>query len=284
MRALIVGGDGMVGKALAAKLAEKGWQVFSTSRRGTKGSLPLDLADLPARLDLPAVDVCFICAAVTRQKDCAADENAARTVNVAAPARIAESVAAAGGRSILLSSNAVFDGEIPLRAAGSAPCPLNAYGRLKAEAEKPILATRGGAVLRMTKILFPTHPLFGGWIAALKKGQKVRALAGLSLAPITLEGAVDALAQIASAGEEGIFQISAAGDIGYPEACRHIARGLGAPENLVEEETLAAAGIDQADAPRFTSLDASRLAALTGKPAPQPSAALDCVIAWSRRR
>jgi len=280
-QALVVGIDSGIGAALAETLAAAGWRVAGTSRRGSPGTLPLDLAALTEEsLAGLAADVCFLCAAMTRHADCRADEATAWRVNAEAPARIAQAVAAAGGRSILLSTNAVFNGALARRAAATPPCPVDSYGRQKAEAERAVLATPRAAVLRLTKVLTPTLPLFRGWIAALQQGRAVTAFSDMVMAPVALDAVTDALADIAAVGADGIFQASATADISYAEACRHIAKRLGADPSLVTTTTAAEAGVSAGDVPQSTSLDASRLAGLTGRSVPAPLDVIDHVFGF----
>ncbi|HLN26062.1 MAG TPA: sugar nucleotide-binding protein [Patescibacteria group bacterium] len=277
-QALVVGIDSGIGGALAKALAVAGWRVLGSSRRGTAGMLPLDLAALPESLAGLRADVCFVCAAVTRQAECVADEAVAWRVNAEAPGRIAQAVAAAGGRTLLLSTNAVFDGRLACRAADAPPCPVNSYGRQKAEAERAVLATPGAAVLRLTKVLTPTLPLFRNWIAALRQGRAVTAFGDMVMAPVALDAVTAALVEIAAMGADGIFQASATADISYAEACRHIARRLGIDPSLVK--AVPAAGVPASDRPLATSLDASRLADLTGRAVPAPLDVIDRVFGF----
>lgn len=274
-RILIVGVDSGIGAVAARRLREAGWWVIGTSRRGTPGTISLDLAALPERIDLPEVDVCLLCAAMTRQADCRADPERSRRVNVEAPVRLARRATEAGARVVFLSSGAVFDGTTPRRAIDEPVSPLNEYGRCKAEAEREILPLPGAAVLRLTKVLTPELPLFRGWIAALRAGRAVSAFVDMVLAPISLDDTLRVLETIALRRETGILQLSADRDVVYLDVCRHIARRLGVPESLARSATAAASGIIGEDRPRFTGLDADRAARLIGRSGFDPLDAVD---------
>lgn len=287
MRALVIGVDGAIGAALAPALAADGWRVAGTSRRGRPGALPLDLMDVPDAVSLPAADAVFLCAAMTRQADCRDDPVRAARVNRDAPLRLAEAVAGRAGRLVFLSSSAVFDGRAPRRGAADPPCPLNDYGRMKAEAEAAVLATPGGTVVRLTKVLHGGLPLLRGWCEALRRGERIRAFADLAMAPVALEDAASALVRIGraavTAGEAGVFQISATKDITYLDAARHIARRLGLPPDRAEAASAAAAGIPLIDRPAATSLDSSRYARLFNAPPPDPFDVIDRVLGLNGR-
>jgi len=277
MRALVVGIDGIIGKGLAAALAGRGWTVIGTTRRGTPAALPLDLAALPAAVVLPPTNILFLCAAMTRQTDCRADAGLAALVNRDAPIRLARAAAEQGVRTVFLSSSAVFDGRKPWRPATDPPCPLNDYGRLKAEAEAGVLALPGGTVVRLTKVLHGDAPLFRGWIDALGHGKRIRAFTDLRMAPVGIDDAVRALVQVAEMDEAGIFQVSGAHDIGYADAARHLARRLGHPAGRVKPVS-AADGIPACDRPENTSLDTGRLVRSGHAPPPDPFEVIDRVF------
>ena len=65
-RALIVGGDSLVGSALQAHCRKAGIAADLTSRRPGVGGIPLDLSDPDfAPLERAEYRVAFLCAAVT---------------------------------------------------------------------------------------------------------------------------------------------------------------------------------------------------------------------------
>src|SRR5687767_4305423 len=118
-RALVVGGDGRIARALIPALAREGWDVVATSRRPGTARLALDLAELArtGSAQLPDCDVGFVCAAMSGYAECRNAELRARAVNAEAPALIARALAGRGAQIVLLSTNGVFDGEKPFRAA-----------------------------------------------------------------------------------------------------------------------------------------------------------------------
>src|SRR5262245_36476635 len=140
-RALVVGGDGRIARALIPALARDGYDVVATSRRPESG-LALDLAEVArARsASLPACDVAFVCAAMSSYAACRGDEAAASAVNAEAPAVIARALRRCGAQIVFLSTNGVFDGERPFRAASDPPDGATAYGRSKAAAEAALRA------------------------------------------------------------------------------------------------------------------------------------------------
>ena len=269
MRALIIGIDGKIGRALEERLTRLGWEVIGTSRRPEqrKKVWPLDLEHLKGLEDLPSCDHLFICAAMTKYADCQKNPEQARRVNVDAPIAITRHFSPCGAHIVFLSTNAVFNGTVPQQLSDSDTAPTSFYGRSKADAEKELLKIGGSsfAILRMTKVLSSDQHLFFGWISSLRSSKEVHAFHDMSIAPITLEHVIDGLVAIASTRSTGIFQASASYDISYFEAAQYLARRIGADPFLVIRESATDSGTPPEENPRFTSLDTSRLTGLLGR-------------------
>src|SRR4051812_30738414 len=127
MKALVVGADGTIGRALMQALQRQGHEVRGTSRRAICNSrdtsqLDLEKSDL-ASIALPQSDVAFFCAAMAKFSDCRADPLRARRINVDAPAILARRLVQQRTHVVLLSSSAVFDWNQPKSPATRPPCP-----------------------------------------------------------------------------------------------------------------------------------------------------------------
>lgn len=154
MRALIFGGTGMLGRALALELRRRGWPVLALSR---------EQADVRDRrrvahwLRIFAPEVVFNCAAFTRVDDCETREEHALEVNGEAVADLVEATADRGARLVQVSSDYVFSGESD-RPYGEddETGPLSAYGRSKLRGEEAALAAPDSLVVR-TSWLFGAH-------------------------------------------------------------------------------------------------------------------------------
>lgn len=284
MKAIVVGIDGLLGRALGEAIRASGGEVHGTSRRqdaSANGVQHLDLADPHAgEAAMPPADVAFFCAAMARFADCRANPTIARQINVLTPAALAQRLAAQGTRVVLLSTSAVYDGRAARVPSDIPPCPITDYGRLKAEAEAQFFALGPVAsIVRLTKVLEPQQALFVRWIDALMCGEPVTAFTDLGLAPVSLASAIRTLLVASADPQGGIYQASANGDISYADAARHIAQRLGVDLARVTARRGAEAGIPAEQLTLLSSLDASRLAALTGEPAPDPYAVIDDVFA-----
>ena len=284
LRILIVGGDGIIGGALERKLAIMGHDVAVTTRhreRVTEGTVFLDLAR--PHVALARAKYAVICAAMTRFSDCREMPELARQINVTAPVALCADLVSRGTRVILLSTSAVFDGRTPHVGASKPPSPRSMYGRLKAEAERRVLALgENASVLRLTKVLSRETGILAQWVGELKSGRNIQAFDDHRFCPITLDNALDTIAAlIEGGGESGIYQVSGSADISFVEAARHLAARIGVPPQRVTAVNAEECGVPAEEITPFTSLDTSRLSALTGFVPPQPYAVIDRAFATS---
>jgi dTDP-4-dehydrorhamnose reductase len=283
MRAIVVGIDGSIGKALGDALAARGEQVVGTTRRRERvggNTIYLDLDEPePARVSLPEADVAFFCAGVTSFSECRLRPEIARRVNAAGPAAIAARLVERGTRVVLLSTSAVLDCRVPHMAADRPRRAASVYGRTKAAAEEAFLALgHSAAVLRLTKVLTPGMKRFAEWIGKLTQGKEMHVPDDLRFCPVALEHVVRASLAIADHSQEGILQVSGAADISYADAARHVARRLGVSSSLIVVSSAADLGIHAEEVTAYTSLDATRLTAICGFAPPEPLVVVDAVI------
>lgn len=158
--AIVIGGRGLVGSALVSKLnSSSNWELHY-SQRGVavdERSFKLDLATLhdraiesvTARIVRGRTTV-FLVAACTGVVRCEAEPET-WAVNFDAPVQLALAAAAAGGRPIFISSDAV------------SRAPHTAYARQKAMTELGVLGC-GGIVVRPSRITQDGAPAFASYL------------------------------------------------------------------------------------------------------------------------
>jgi dTDP-4-dehydrorhamnose reductase len=284
LRVLVIGADGTIGSALSRHLLDLGHNVFKTTRRKLANtsaySIFLDLAEPVAETErLPDVDVAIICAAMARFADCRTRPDLARQVNVISTSSLARRLTNRGTFVVRLSSSAVFDCLSPHALADQQTAPRSIYGRLQADAEAALLGFGSSStVLRLTKILTPQSSLFKDWVCHLLQGRSIEAFTDHTLCPLPLAAAVDAATAVLSSRQRGIFQISGSRDISYANLARHLALRLNVPVARVTPVRAVERGIPENEVTPFTSMDTTRLTALTGFIRPEPLAVMDDVL------
>lgn len=280
---LVVGGDGLIGRALVSRARSDGRAVLATTRRCREAgpSRPfLELAQDPASWTLPGpVSVAFLLAAAANQASCCADPAVSRRVNVDHTVALARRLVGQGAFVVFTSTNLVFDGEQAGYPTCASPSPTSEYGRQKAEAERALLALGPSvAVVRLTKVLSADMPLIGSWVEKLRNGESVTAFTDLICAPMPVGFVAEALARIGAAGRGGLFHLSGADEVTYADLARLLARRLGAERDLVRPVTSAEAGIKLQAIPRHSSLDAGGVAAAFDLPPPRLDAVIEACV------
>ena len=154
MKALIVGANGQIGRALVA-VAPAEVRVSARDRAGLDLTRPDQVRRL---LREEAPDVALNAAGYTAVDRAESEPEAARAVNEQGARHVAEAAAEVGARLLHFSTDYVFDGGLrrPYRAADP-PHPLNVYGATKLAGERAVLETLGdrAAVLRTAWVYAP---------------------------------------------------------------------------------------------------------------------------------
>lgn len=148
-RILVTGASGLLGRAVATRLAEEGAVLRLGHRQAGEGAYALDLTgpDAFAQLESMEWDAVVHCAAYRSPDFCEEHRDAARLLNALVPARLATLARRRGARLIHISTDYVFPGTHPPYHEDDACGPVNYYGETKLEAERGVAATAPGAVI-----------------------------------------------------------------------------------------------------------------------------------------
>jgi dTDP-4-dehydrorhamnose reductase len=263
--ALVVGGDGLVGRELVLALRGGGHAVRATSRRPGADALTLDLADPDvAALGRERFACAFVCAGITNMQQCQSAPAAAHRVNVVSTLQVMRVLAQAGTFLVFLSSGQVFDGEIPRPDESALRRPKNRYGRHKLEVEEAI-AREGlpAAVLRVTKIL-ATVPvgMFRTWYDDLRAGRPAVAATNMTIAPVSAQDVAQAAMRLGFGRHAGPWHLSSADELTYAQAALRMAETCGLPPALVRGEDVSESQVPAIYRHRHAALDSRKLAAL----------------------
>jgi len=274
---LVIGADSTIGSEVAKRLDSAGMNVMRTSRRGHPGALPLDMAAIPTQwVPPPGIEVAVLCAAVTSTEECRSRPDASRRVNVDATVELGRRLTDSGARIVFLSTNMVFDGCTAFVPTKATRCPRTFYGRMKAEAEERLLSLGNGTtVVRLTKVIGHSLPVIDHWRDSLSRGEPIRPLTDLMVAPVSLDLAATVIAAAARDPLGPILQVSACADVSYAEVAARLAARWRASPDLVQPTSAVDLGLALEHLPRHTTLDASAVMGTLSIAPPDPWAAID---------
>jgi dTDP-4-dehydrorhamnose reductase len=227
---LIIGGDSSIGVAIANHFKKKNIQIITTTRDKKSiraNNIYLDLNDSIENWAIPKnrIKIAIICAALTSIKYCEERPYESYRLNYYAAITLAKELVADGIYVVFLSTNLVFDGEMPLQKASEHLIPRTNYGLHKMMAENVLLSLepKKVAVLRLTKVLGNTFGIFEKWIEELLLRKNIFPIRDMAFAPISISLVVEAVEKLSALQPSGIFQLSAISDITYADAAYTIA-------------------------------------------------------------
>lgn len=259
---LIVGGDSTIGAGLSQFWRDRGIPHHASTRRVALVSALRPYMDLGERRWSTALEnryeAVVFCAAVTKLADCEGYPEKAKQINVDGTLALATALSRESAYLLLLSTNQVFDGSKPHRKVSEPVCPINEYGRQKAEAEQRILQLPNSAVLRLTKVIHPELPLLRQWEADLKAGKPIEASTNMHLAPIPLEEVVRKIDKLVRNKSTGIHHLSGEKDVSYYEFAASYFRKFNNIEKLIRQSTIRTSQLIISSVPRYTSLRAGK--------------------------
>jgi dTDP-4-dehydrorhamnose reductase len=256
MRVLLIGADGMLGRAMQAA-APAGVAL----RPSTVADLDItDAAGVDAAM-AGDLDWVINCAAWTRVDDAEEHEAEATRINGEAVGIIARAAARHGARVLHISTDYVFDGQLgrPYR-EDDVPNPQGAYGRSKLAGEKELMRVDGGRwMVVRTQWLYGGGPSFVRtmWSRA-KAGQASRVVADQFGAPTHVSELAQVIWRLAGERAEGIWHAAAGGYTNWFEVARLVYAAVGADPTLVTSCTTAEFGA-RAPRPADGRLDTSKL-------------------------
>jgi len=231
---LIAGATGTLGKALARACEWRGIDYRLTGR--SEMSLE-DESAIAATLDAVQPWGVINAAGWVRVDDAEAEASACMAANAEGALRLARACHERGLPMVGFSSDLVFDGRIDRPYMESdAPCPLNVYGRSKAQAECEILALGGPALIIRTAAFFsPFDPYnFAAHVVrTLSGGRELPAADDLVISPTYVPDLVDATLDLMIDGETGIRHLANQGQVSWAEFARRIAKAAGLNPDLV---------------------------------------------------
>ncbi|MBF0306419.1 MAG: SDR family oxidoreductase, partial [Alphaproteobacteria bacterium] len=156
-----------------------------------------------------------------------------RRENVTGARRLAEACARAGLPLLSFSSDLVFDGGKGLAYVETdRPAPLGVYGASKAEAERAVLDVLPDALMVRTSAFFgpwDRHNFAAHALAALERGETVRAACDAIVSPTYVPDLADACLDLLIDGETGVWHLASQGAASWADLVGMIAERAGYP-------------------------------------------------------
>jgi dTDP-4-dehydrorhamnose reductase len=154
MRALVVGGTGMLGSDVVAELERRGHEVFAPPREELDLTRPDLMAHIPGET-WGRFDWCFNCAAYTAVDKAEEDRDEAIRLNLLGPGYLASACSLGGVKLLHVSTDFVFDGDKSEPYEEDDPThPLGVYGETKREGEREALAGNMNTLVVRTSWLY----------------------------------------------------------------------------------------------------------------------------------
>lgn len=276
MRILITGANGMLGRALAARLAS-GHTLLLWGR---------DEADVTDEGSVRAAatgiefDAVVHAAAYTDVDRCESDEEAALRVNRDGVRHVAALARDRGARFVAVSTDYVFDGtkEAPYR-EDDATGPINAYGRTKLAGEEAALASGAAALVVRTSWLFgPGGKNFVDTIAGkLERGEALEVVNDQHGSPTYTRDLAHGIARLLGRGATGIVHVTNTGATTWYDFAVAIARRIGSSAAIAPVPS--SRFVRPARRPARSVLSGERYRSLVGEPLPPWEEALQHYLA-----
>jgi len=152
---LVTGASGLLGRCVAARLADAANVAGTGFSHATEGQVPVDLRDAAGLRDFlrhARPDAVVHCAAYRDPDFCERHPEEASRLNLDPVAQMCE-LLPTSLPLIFISSDYVFDGNSAPYVEDAERRPVNVYGRLKVQAEDLVLRREAGLVLRIPLLI-----------------------------------------------------------------------------------------------------------------------------------
>lgn len=220
MNVLIVGIDSLIGGALAHKLCGQGHRIIGTSRRNNQSdALYFDLqAPCEKWPKWPEnIDIAFIAASITQQNICEENPEHAHFINVEQMLKLITQLQQRGIHILYPSTNIVLSCDEPNQPITAPLGPLGVYAQHKAEIETALQNRPNITIVRLPKILNDENSILKDWQNKLNDGEQITAFNNLIISPVSLNYAIEFLAQLIIKKPQGTWHISGAGECSYAD-------------------------------------------------------------------
>ena len=274
MRFLVIGASGFVGRHVLRHCQSAGHPVIGTQSAMkhphlVKFDLQQDrIGDCLTRSFCDARGRAFavICAGIHQVDRCVRERELSHYVNVINTIQLLWDLESLGIMPVFFSSGFVFDGSTGNYSEGSAPCPINEYGRQKVVVEKFMREKMPGAlVLRLDKVIGDDPAefhLFTEWRSAVAEQRPVVCIQGQVFSPTLASDVARAIILACERGLSGVYNVANPEFFSRADLAREFLRAMAAEVEVIElpQETLGFSDLR----PLKTYLDPHKFSNATG--------------------
>ena len=253
MKILLTGANGLLGRHLVKKLAEKGYEVIATAKGESKINsigngkvkfFSLDITDGAAvnkLMNEVKPDVLLHTAAMTQVDECELNKIDCWNTNVTATRFLIDSAKETKSRIIFISTDFVFDGLHGPYKEEDEPNPVNYYGSTKLAAEKAVIQSGlDWAIVRTVLVVGNTEDgqrqNILTWVKEkLEKGETIKVVDDQVRTPTYVEDLADGIILILEKKSKGIFHIAGKDTLTPYQIARQTAEFLKLNSKLIEK-------------------------------------------------
>lgn len=278
---LIIGGTSLIGAEIIKQLTRDGDYVEQTNRCLNKTGYFLNLEDFSS-IDFSFVQskTAIFCAAASNLSWCETNPERSSQINIEGTIKTLDELTRRGLSGVFLSTSQVFNGEKPQYIEHDAMSFKNQYGFQKASVEAYI--TRNNlpfSILRLSKVLSKSRRgIFDLWVRNLEKNNKIDAASDLFLSPIEAQEVAAVAINLSRQHQTGIWHMSAANQLSYVDACKHMAKFLGLNPKLINRQSAIQEKIDPKFIQKFTTLNCNKLENFSGFRPPSTESVIESIF------
>ncbi|OGS41247.1 MAG: hypothetical protein A2506_02235 [Elusimicrobia bacterium RIFOXYD12_FULL_66_9] len=268
-KVMVVGGTGLVGNALVRAWKGRGAEVAAATYHchASGGFLQLDMQDqaqVRALLSRFQPSLVAVPAANPFVDHCELHPEETRKVNVEGTLNVVRACRDLDARMIFYSSDYVFDGVKGVYTEEDVPCPINEYGRQKAETEAGVMASDQRNLVLRTSGAYGWQWEPKNFVLQIRKnlseGRSMRVASDIRYNPTYVENLAEITVALAEAGASGVFHVVGADEIVRYEFALRVAKSFGLDSSLLKPTPAAELG-SPTPRPRESSLRTDKVRA-----------------------
>lgn len=281
MRCLVLGGTGMLGRAVVAEARSRGWAALGLSH--AQADLD-DRGRLLGWAERFRPEVVVNCAAYTKVDAAETDRERAFAVNGDGVANAAALAGRAGARLVQVSTDYVFDGKAQAPYREDAPtAPLSVYGESKLAGERRALGYERSLVVRTSWLFGPGGASFVATMVGLIEAGRLplRVVTDQQGCPTSTPSLARALLDLAAREASGIVHYQDREPVSWYAFAVEIARLWSGAAEVIPVTSVEFPR--PARRPAYSVLDVGRFETIAGRRVEPWECGLVETLAWLRK-